>query len=69
MKALNKVTPPERINSTLAKINSFKNGLGTILFFEDYSVISALQRKFPYMQKVFLHGQNNLPECCNIWSG
>lgn len=53
MKALNKVTPPERVNSTIAKINSFKNGLGTILFFEDYSVISALQRKFPLYAESF----------------
>lgn len=53
LQALSKVTPPEKINSTIAKINSFKKGLGTILFFEDTSVIAALQRKFPLYAESF----------------
>lgn len=53
LQALNKITPPEKINSTIAKINSFKKGLGTILFFEDTSVIAALQRKFPLYAESF----------------
>lgn len=32
---------------TAKKLESFKNGLGTILFFEDMDVIKSLQEKFP----------------------
>ncbi|HOQ02172.1 MAG TPA: nitroreductase family protein [Acetivibrio clariflavus] len=44
--ALRKIVPPEQFSSTEDKINSFRNGYGTILFFEDNTVIQSLQKQF-----------------------
>lgn len=44
--ALRKVVPADQFSSTEDKINSFKNGYGTVLFFEDNSVIESLQQQF-----------------------
>lgn len=44
--ALRKIVPNDKFAATEEKINSFRNGYGTILFFEDSSVIKALQEKF-----------------------
>jgi predicted oxidoreductase (fatty acid repression mutant protein) len=44
--ALRKIVPAENFSSTEGKINSFKNGYGTILYFEDISVIEGLQKQF-----------------------
>ncbi|MFT8347572.1 nitroreductase family protein [Clostridium saccharoperbutylacetonicum] len=44
--ALRKIVPADQFSSTEEKINSFKNGYGTVLFFEDYSVVEALQEQF-----------------------
>ncbi|QAA30915.1 nitroreductase family protein [Clostridium manihotivorum] len=44
--ALRKVVPEDQFSSTEDKINSFKNGYGTVLFFEDSSVIESLQSQF-----------------------
>lgn len=44
--ALRKIVPADQFSSTEDKINSFKNGYGTVLFFEDSSVIESLQQKF-----------------------
>ncbi|HEX3021637.1 MAG TPA: nitroreductase family protein [Lachnospiraceae bacterium] len=46
MEALRKIIPADQFSSTEDKINSFKNGYGTILFFEDSSVIESLQQQF-----------------------
>lgn len=43
---LRKLVPPENFSSTESKIHSFKNGYGTVLFFEDQSVVESLQRQF-----------------------
>lgn len=43
---LRKIVPPEGFNSTESKIDSFKSGYGTVLFFEDQSVVESLQRQF-----------------------
>jgi len=43
---LRKIVPPENFSSTESKIDSFKNGYGTVLFFEDQSVVESLQRQF-----------------------
>lgn len=45
--AVSKVTPPEKTDVLIAKINSFKKGLGTILFFEDDDVIAKMQKDYP----------------------
>ncbi|SFB41980.1 nitroreductase family protein [Clostridium frigidicarnis] len=44
--ALRKIVPADKFSSTEEKINSFRNGYGTILFFEDSSVIKSLQEQF-----------------------
>lgn len=46
MKALRKIVPADNFSSTEDKINSFKNGYGTVLYFEDNSVIESLQKQF-----------------------
>lgn len=44
--ALRKIVPADQFSSTEDKINSFKSGYGTVLFFEDSSVIESLQQQF-----------------------
>lgn len=43
---LKKIVPEEAFASTDNKLNSFKNGFGTILFFEDQAVVQSLQEQF-----------------------
>lgn len=44
--ALRQVVPSEQFGETEARINSFKNGYGTVLFYEDTSIIEGLQKQF-----------------------
>jgi predicted oxidoreductase (fatty acid repression mutant protein) len=46
MEALRKIVPAEQFGDTENRINSFKNGYGTVLFFEDSSIIESLQQQF-----------------------
>lgn len=46
MEALRKIVPEENFASTEQKVNSFKAGYGTVLYFEDFNVIEALQNQF-----------------------
>lgn len=46
MEALRKIVPADNFSSTEDKINSFKNGYGTVLYFEDNSVVESLQKQF-----------------------
>jgi predicted oxidoreductase (fatty acid repression mutant protein) len=41
-----KIVPAENFSATEDKINSFRNGYGTVLFFEDQSIIEGLQKQF-----------------------
>jgi len=43
---LKKIVPAENFASTEEKLNSFKAGYGTVLFFEDQEVIEGLQKAF-----------------------
>jgi len=43
---LRKIVPIDKFAPTEDKINSFRNGYGTVLFFEDTSVIESLQSQF-----------------------
>jgi predicted oxidoreductase (fatty acid repression mutant protein) len=52
--ALRSIVPSEKFAATEDKINSFKSGYGTVLFFEDSSVIEFLQNKFPPYKDNFL---------------
>lgn len=51
--ALRKIVPSDNFSSTEEKINSFKNGYGTVLFFEDVSVVESLQSQFPLYKDNF----------------
>ena len=53
MKALHKVTPPERLENMIIKISSFQKGLGTVLFFEDETAIRALKSQYPLYAENF----------------
>lgn len=44
--ALRKVVPVDQFITTEDKINGFKNAFGTVLFFEDSSLIESLQKQF-----------------------
>ncbi len=52
--ALRKVTPEKNFPATEEKIKtSFAAGYGTVLFFEDQSVVHGLQQSFPLYEAVF----------------
>ena len=44
--ALRKIVPADKFGPTEDKINSFRNGYGTVLFFEDNSIVESLQKQF-----------------------
>ncbi len=46
MESLRAIVPADNFEPTETKINSFKNGYGTVLFFEDQKVVTELQEKF-----------------------
>ncbi len=43
---LRKLVPADSFASTEEKMNAFKSGSGTVLFFEDQSIIEGLQQQF-----------------------
>ncbi|EIL95858.1 nitroreductase-like oxidoreductase [Rhodanobacter sp. 115] len=43
---LSKIVPAEAFAPTAAKLDSFAAGIGTVLFYEDQSVVADLQEKF-----------------------
>jgi predicted oxidoreductase (fatty acid repression mutant protein) len=45
--SLKAIVPSDRFGKTREKINSFRIGYGTVLFFEDKDTIKSLQEKFP----------------------
>ncbi|WP_423854960.1 nitroreductase family protein [Acinetobacter guillouiae] len=47
LETLRKIVPAEAFEGTSDKINSFIAGAGSVLFYEDLSVIKALQEQFP----------------------
>lgn len=47
MDSLRKIVPADSFKATEDKINSFKNGYGTVLYYEDKSVVEGLQKQFP----------------------
>ncbi len=51
--ALKPLVPPESFGKTLEKLQGFAKGYGTILFFEDQSVVEGLQGRFPLYAEKF----------------
>ena len=43
---LRKIIPSEKFGATKEKISSFREGYGTVLFFEDITVTESLQQQF-----------------------
>lgn len=43
---LQKIVPADRFEATRAKLQSFRAGAGTVLFFEDQTVVTNLQAQF-----------------------
>ena len=54
LETLRKIVPAEAFEGTSGKINSFIAGAGSVLFYEDLSVIKALQEQFPLYADNFL---------------
>lgn len=50
---LRKVVPADKFAPTDEKINSFSAGYGTVLFFEDNSIVEHLQKEFPLYKDNF----------------
>ncbi|MPL68000.1 hypothetical protein SDC9_13704 [bioreactor metagenome] len=50
---LRKIVPPEKFAPTQEKLNSFRNGYGSILYFEDMAVVANLQNQFPLYKDNF----------------
>ncbi|MEY8763790.1 MULTISPECIES: nitroreductase family protein [Clostridium] len=50
---LKKIVPAENFSKTAEKIDSFRRGYGSVLFFEDQDVVSELQKKFPTYKDKF----------------
>ncbi|WP_243345476.1 nitroreductase family protein [Parabacteroides sp. FAFU027] len=71
MEALRKIVPPEKFTPTEEKINSFKSGYGTVLYFENSSVVETFQKKFPLYAHNFAiwSQQSNGMLQFVIWSG
>ena len=53
MAALKKLVLSGDFSQTENKINSFKNGHGTVLFFEDEKVVKSLQDSYPLYKEMF----------------
>ncbi|MGM9929785.1 MAG: nitroreductase family protein [Bacillus sp. (in: firmicutes)] len=50
---LRKIVPADSFADTQGKMNMFKAGYGTVLFFEDEDIIANLQEQFPSYAHVF----------------
>ena len=67
---LRKIVPENKFSSTETKINNFKSGYGTVLFFDDEAITNSLIAKFPSYKKNFLSwsDQQNGMLQINIWN-
>lgn len=51
--SLRQIVPRENFSPTEEKIESFKNGYGSVLFFEDENIVKSLQQQFPTYKENF----------------
>lgn len=51
---LKKVTPEEKFEATAEKVESFRKGYATLLFFEEMEIVQDLQKRFPLYAENFL---------------
>lgn len=70
-KALEEVTPKEQFPTTSKKIDSFKAGRGTILFFEEMDIIHKLQVNYPIYEAKFpdYSKESSGMHQFNVWTG
>lgn len=68
--ALKPLTPAENFAGTQEKMNMFKAGKGTILFFEDMDVVKNLQESFPLYADNFplWSEQSTGISAVNVWT-
>ena len=50
---LRKLVSPDKFSPTAEKLASFRSGYGSILFFEDQSIVEKLQQQFPLYKDNF----------------
>jgi predicted oxidoreductase (fatty acid repression mutant protein) len=67
--SLEAIVPPEHFAPTKQKLEAFKGGYGTILFFEDQATINGLEKAYPTYKHNFLLGHYSLLEWYNLPSG
>ena len=53
LEELGKIVPEERFQPTREKIDSFASGYGSVLFFDDESIVKSLQENFPLYKDNF----------------
>ena len=51
--ALRKIVPEDQFSSSKEKIDGFRSGYGTVLFYEDMSVVKKMQEDFPLYSENF----------------
>lgn len=70
MQTLKAIVPQAAFATTEAKINSFAAGYGTILYFEDQTIVQSLQESFPLYHDNFPNWsqQSSAMLQCNIWT-
>jgi predicted oxidoreductase (fatty acid repression mutant protein) len=69
--AIKRVVKPEDFSKSEDKINGFKNGFGTVLFFDDSETTKMLTEKFPLYKENFIKWaveQNGMLQG-NVWVG
>ena len=71
METLRQRVPEDKFSSTVAKINSFAAGYGTVLFYEDQEVIKGLQEQFPLYAENFSIWSNHSAGMLQhvVWTG
>lgn len=63
---LRKIVGDKGFSSTEEKMKGFRNGYGTVLFFEDNDVIEKLQKIFLSIKRTSLFGHNTPQVCSNM---
>ena len=53
LETLRGVTPPEAFGATEKKLAGLKDGMGTVLYFEDMDIVKGLQTNFPLYSENF----------------
>lgn len=69
--AIKRVVKPEDFPKSEEKINAFKNGYGTVMFFDDSETTKMLTEKFPLYKDNFIRWaieQNGMLQS-NVWVG